>query len=95
MERSCGVCHDRPFRFRCIQCHRPVCDDCAFKTTHGAFCSRDCATKYGEFKRSQVGQAPRASRSALKVLVLLAILAAAALGAAYALGWMPRLGAGP
>jgi len=92
MERKCGVCHDRPVRFRCIQCHKPVCDECAFKTEHGAFCGRDCAAAYRDFKRTQGSEAPRGrSRGMFITLIVLVILAAAVLVVAYKMGWVPGL----
>lgn len=91
MERKCVVCHDRPLRFRCLQCHKPVCDECSFKTEHGAFCSRECANAYRDFKRSQAPEARRPSRRVLKLVALLIALAAVALAAAYFLGRLPWL----
>jgi hypothetical protein len=96
MDRKCVVCHDREARFRCIQCHKPVCDECAFKTDQGAFCSRDCATAYRSFKESYDG--PEAGRrsavgSLLKLLLLLVVLAAAA-AALYYLGLIPGIAPG-
>ena len=85
MEHQCGICHDRAAMFRCIQCHKPVCDDCAFKTEHGAFCSRECAGQYREFKRAQGPQKRRSSLAFLKPLLGLAIVAALVAAAAYKL----------
>ncbi len=91
MERKCVVCHDRPLSFRCIQCHKPVCDDCAFKIEHGAFCSRECAVMYRDFKQSQRRPARRRSRALLKALVVLVIIAAIAVVAARKLGLIGRI----
>jgi len=97
MESICVVCHDRPAAFRCIQCHKPVCDDCAFKDDNGAFCSRECAANYRSFKRAQAASAPRRRGSLLKVLLVLLILAAIAAAVAWRLGFLelPALQAPP
>ncbi|MHC4592548.1 MAG: hypothetical protein ACYS8L_07640 [Planctomycetota bacterium] len=95
MERSCVVCHDKPFQFRCIQCHKPVCDDCAFKTEHGAFCGRECAAAYRDFQKSYAGKRKKSSGSLLKVVVVLIILVVAALAAAYLLGQLPGVSGKP
>jgi hypothetical protein len=86
-ERMCVVCHDKPALFRCIQCHKPVCDDCAFKTEHGAFCGRPCAGAYRDFQQAQ-GRRGRVKSGGglLKTLVVLIILAAIAVFAAIKLG---------
>jgi hypothetical protein len=78
MDRQCVVCHQKVATFRCIQCHKPTCSDCAFKTENGAFCSRECATNYREFARAQA-RAPRARGGLLKPLIGLIIIAAVAL----------------
>jgi len=83
MDRKCVVCHDRPATFRCIQCHKPVCDDCAFKTENGAFCGRECATNYREFMRAQASTAKR-SGGLVKPLIGLIILAAIVAAVLYA-----------
>lgn len=80
MDRKCVVCHDKAAAFRCIQCHKPACEDCAFKTENGAFCSRECATNYREFARAQA-RAPKRSGGLLKPLIGLIIIAAIVLGA--------------
>jgi len=89
MERKCVVCHDKPMAFRCIQCHKPVCDDCAFKTEHGAFCSRECAAAYRDFKKSQAAPARRSSGMLRRMVVLVIVIAIAA-AAAYKLGLLDR-----
>ena len=87
MEQMCVVCHDRPAAFRCIQCHKPVCDDCAFKTENGAFCSRQCAGAYREFQQAQGRKAGgKKSGGLLKTLVVLIVLAAIAVFALVQLG---------
>jgi hypothetical protein len=78
MDRQCVVCHDKVASFRCIQCHKPTCNDCAFKTEHGAFCSRECATNYREFARAQA-RAPRPRASLLRPLIGVIIIVAIAL----------------
>ncbi len=90
MEGKCVVCHDRPMKFRCIQCHKPVCDDCAFKTEHGAFCSRECSAAYRNYRQAS-GSAPsrRGAGGALKLLIGIIILAAIAAAVAWKMGWLP------
>ena len=83
MEHKCVVCHDNVATFRCVQCHKPVCDECAFKTENGAFCSRECAANYREFRRAEA-KAPRArSGGLLKPLIGLIIIALIVLAIAY------------
>ena len=77
MERQCVVCHDKVATFRCIQCHKPVCSDCAFKTESGAFCGRNCATNYREFMRAK-GPKAKSGGGLLKPLIGLIIIAAIA-----------------
>ena len=77
MDRQCVVCHTKEAVFRCIQCHKPTCDECAFKTEHGAFCSRQCANSYRDFMRAQPS-IPRRSGGALRALILVLIAAAIA-----------------
>jgi hypothetical protein len=75
IESKCVVCHDKPAAFRCIQCHKPACADCAFKTENGAFCGRECATNYRDFARAQA-RAPKGKGGLLKPLIGLIIIAA-------------------
>jgi len=87
-ERMCVVCHEKPGRFQCRQCHRLVCDECAFKVTDGAFCGRDCAAKFVAFKKHHA--AAEAARGgsvmrAFKLLVSLVLLTIIA-GAVYVYG---------
>jgi len=90
VDAICVICHDRPASFRCLECHKPVCDECAFKAAEGAFCSRNCATRYRDFKMSQAPAARGRSGSLLKTLILLIALAAVALGIAWWKGWLPE-----
>ena len=84
MERLCVICHRNAGMFRCIQCHKNVCDECAFKTEHGAFCGRECAATYRDFQRAQA-RASRPRSSALKQLLVLVIILALAAVVAYKL----------
>jgi len=86
MEAMCVVCHDQPAAFRCVQCHKPVCDECAFKDDNGAFCSRECAANYRSFKRAETASARRRSGGLLKTLIILLVLAAVALVVAWRQG---------
>jgi hypothetical protein len=87
MDTKCVVCHDKPMRFRCIQCHKPVCDDCSFKTEHGAFCSRECAAAYRDYKLAQAESSGKGS-GALKAVLGLVLLAAIAAAIAWKMGWL-------
>ncbi|MFO7958497.1 MAG: hypothetical protein R6X33_15520 [Candidatus Brocadiia bacterium] len=90
MASNCVVCHDRPMAVRCIQCHKPVCDECAFKTEHGAFCSRECAASYRDYKQAQARKSSAGGGSLLKVLVVLIVIAAIA-AAAWHFGLLDKL----
>ena len=85
MEHMCVVCHDEPAAFRCKQCHKPVCDECAFKDENGAFCRRECAANYRSFKQHKALTRPAKAGSLLKTIVILIVLAAAAV-AVFAYG---------
>ncbi|KPK65397.1 MAG: hypothetical protein AMK73_03135 [Planctomycetes bacterium SM23_32] len=90
IETKCGVCHEARAEFRCPQCHKPVCDACAFKTEHGAFCSRQCEAAYRDFVQTKRPEPPRPRRSLLKpviVAVLMIIIVIAAMKA----GWLSYL----
>lgn len=90
MERTCVVCHDRPAMFRCKQCHKPVCDDCAFKDENGAFCSRECSAGYRSFKQAEARAPTRRKGSPVRTLILLLVLLAIALAAAWKLDLLPE-----
>lgn len=86
MDQKCVVCHDNAASFRCIQCHKPVCDECSFKTEHGAFCSRGCAATYRDYMKSKAEEEGPRRPGVVKVLlgiILLAALAAAVLWKFY------------
>ncbi len=89
---ECAVCHDQVMEFRCKQCHKPVCDECAFKIEHGAFCSRECAHTYRDFKGDQKPEPPKRRPTGLVVAVLLVVLAALAILARKAglFPWLAR-----
>lgn len=95
MERKCVVCHDREFAVRCIQCHKPVCSECAFTTEHGSFCSRNCAASYRDYMKSRP-QAGRGRSPVAKLLLVAIVLAALAAGAIYVVkpGLLPFLNGG-
>jgi hypothetical protein len=46
----CGMERDATQLHRCRSCRKAFCSDCAFRSTVGAFCSRECADIffYGE-----------------------------------------------
>lgn len=87
MEKQCVVCNDRKATLRCISCHKPICDDCAFKNTNGAFCSRDCSADYESFKKTKTPEKGKGGvlTGVLRKLVVLLILLVAA-GAVYVYG---------
>ncbi|NLW49655.1 MAG: hypothetical protein GXY85_02270 [Candidatus Brocadiaceae bacterium] len=91
MDKQCVVCHVRPALFRCIQCHKPVCDECAFKTEHGAFCGRNCATAYRDFQKAQ-GDQPVKKSGGLVTTLIAFLVAVAVLGfVAHRLGLLSGL----
>ena len=84
MEKNCVVCHLRPSLFRCIQCHKPVCDDDSFKDDQGVFCSRNCAAAHRSFKQSSGGSQAK-SGGAGRMLLIIVVLVVIILGAMYAM----------
>ncbi len=89
MESMCIICHDQPAAFRCIQCHKPVCDGCAFKDEHGAFCSRECAANYRAFYQAQARKSARRT-GLIKTLIVLIVLGMLAAVVAWKAGLLPR-----
>ena len=89
MEQMCVVCHDNPSAFLCIQCHKPVCDDCAFKDENGAFCSRDCAANYRSFRQAEARTATCCRIGGLTKLIIVLLVLAAAAVAAWKLDLLP------
>ncbi len=87
---ECAVCHDQVMEFRCKQCHKPVCDDCAFKIEHGAFCSRECAHTYRDFKGDQKPEPRKRRRTSIVLVAVLLVLAALAI-LARRMGLVPWL----
>ena len=90
MDSTCVVCHDRVAQFRCLQCHKPVCDECAFKTDMGAFCGRNCAAQYRDYRKDGGAVTKEKKGSLIKTLILLIILAAGVFAVAYWRGWLPE-----
>jgi len=88
VEKKCVVCHVKPAVHRCLQCHKPTCNDCTFKSEAGAFCSRECAASYREYKQNQ-GTVKR--RGGGKKLVIAIVVLAAAVYAAYRYGLLEKL----
>ncbi len=88
METKCVVCHDRPAQFRCIQCHKPVCDECAFKTEHGAFCSRECAAEYRDYKKTAPKAGTAGGSGLFRKLLMVIVLAVIVILLAHGLGWI-------
>jgi hypothetical protein len=94
MESKCVVCHDKAAKFRCIQCHKPVCDDCAFKTEHGVFCGRECNASYREFKQAQGKTAGKRGLKGKLITIIVIAALAYALYWAYKNGMIPGVGGG-
>ena len=91
MEKMCVVCHNREMAFRCIQCHKPVCDECAFKDDNGGFCSRECAAKYRAYREASTRlEVARPKGSLAKSLIILLILVGVILFAAWKLGLLSK-----
>lgn len=42
----------RPADNRCIQCHKPLCDDCVIRDEGDSFCSKKCTSRYRTFHRA-------------------------------------------
>jgi len=82
------VCHDKEATHRCIQCHKPVCDDCSFKDDQGVFCGRDCAGAHRSYGEADA----RHKKSGGKRVVLLILVIAAVLVCLVVLG---KQGKGP
>jgi hypothetical protein len=82
VESQCVVCHLREAAHRCIQCHKPTCDECSFKTTEGVFCSRKCATAYRDYQAAQRPE-PKKKSPVGKILLAILVLAAVAAVAWY------------
>jgi hypothetical protein len=86
-EKTCVVCHQNEAAHRCIQCHKPVCDDCAFKDAYGVFCSRECSANNQAYRQEQAREAGKSGAfgglvKAVLVILLLAVIA----GAGYLYG---------
>jgi len=87
VEGKCVTCHERPADHRCIQCHKPICDDCAFKDAYGVFCSRECSARHQSFRQEQAGARAKGGpvKALIKLIIVLALLAIVA-GAVYVYG---------
>lgn len=74
---KCVVCHENEADHRCIQCHKPVCDEHAFKDDQGVFCSRDCAAAHRSYQDadSRSRGSSKGRRIVLLIVVILAALA--------------------
>ena len=46
---SCINHPERPSTIRCRRCNVPICQKCAVKSPHGAYCSDACATEMETF----------------------------------------------
>lgn len=72
----CGVCHEKEADHRCIQCHKPVCDDDAFKDDQGTFCGRECSAQYRSYDQASARVARARSHGLRNVLIVLVMIAA-------------------
>ncbi len=88
MKAQCIVCHERPAAFLCVQCHKPVCDECAFKDENGVFCSRECAARYRSYKQTQRPPVRRRPGGMLKGVIVGIVMAVLAALAAWKLGYL-------
>lgn len=94
MASKCVVCNERDATLRCRQCHKWVCDSCAFKNEDGAFCERECATKYRDFQKAQPDEEEEErgliARLVRKIVVLLIVVVLAGILYAYGArkGWL-------
>ncbi len=70
----------RPASNRCFTCHKPICDECAVKTSNGTFCSEDCQSKYLKFNATYQASSKGGLFAKLKqwIAYLLFLAAAAA-----------------
>ena len=89
MEKTCVVCHVEPAVFRCIQCHKPVCDSCAFKSENGAFCSRQCANTYRAYKTAPEPVRAKGAGGIFKLIGAIVVLAVLA-WLAWKMDWIPQ-----
>jgi len=85
---TCVVCHEKEAAHRCVQCHKPVCDDCAFKDDQGVFCSRECSAARRSY--DQANQRASRAKGSRSVVVAVAVIALviALLCLAYVKGWV-------
>ena len=91
-----GYCINHPGRpadNRCIQCHKPLCDDCVIHDEGDAFCSKKCLSRYRTFHRSyeeaaaklDVGALLRRVGTGLLIVGIVVLL----LSVAGRMGWRP------
>ena len=80
---TCLFHPDRPAVTRCRACHKPICDECVVSTADGKFCSRECAAKTSDFRKSykpvKSGPGPiaRLVKAVVWVVIILVVLGAA------------------
>jgi predicted amidophosphoribosyltransferase len=90
MATYCANCHDNLFKYRCKQCRKPVCEDCAFKTEHGTFCSHRCAARYRDFMSKETADKGKAEGSSvIGKLFMLLLAGLAVVAVAWWKGWLP------
>ena len=79
----------RPADNRCIQCHKPLCDDCVIHDEGDAFCSKKCLSRYRTFHRSYEAEHARTPLATIiariggALLVLLVVVALIYIGGEF------------
>ena len=90
VESYCSYCRNRQAEFLCRQCHKPLCDECAFKTDLGVFCNRECANQFRDFHRSAARSKSGSGPGLVRILIYVILLAAVGLAVAWWRGWLPE-----
>ncbi|HOX40389.1 MAG TPA: B-box zinc finger protein [Candidatus Brocadiia bacterium] len=79
MADTCINHPNKPAMTRCIQCHKPVCDECTVSGFYGSFCSNACQQKYKDYAQrkeamEQQAQAHKGSGLLGKLIVLAVVI---------------------
>ncbi len=83
----CVTHTDKESLGRCVQCHRPYCEECLVSTERGSFCSLECKGRYHDF-REREGQLPPLKRPWVRRLIIKLVVAGVlAVGAYLAYGY--------
>ena len=79
---TCVFHPERPAVTRCRACHKPICAECVVSTTDGKFCSRECAARTSDFRKSHKpvrrgsGLITRLVKAVVWIVIIVAILGA-------------------